>query len=426
MSVVSQIEEIGPCRKKVSIEVPQAAVEAEVLRVVETFRKHAKAPGFRQGKMPVPLVQQRYADEIEKEVLERLVPRYWNQARSEKDLDPLLAPEVESVEYEPDSLSFVATVDVRPEIEVGDIGNFDLPESNVDPSDEEIDQAMEELRESAGSWTDVDRAAAEGDMIEAEITELSAEEPEPQKVVLEIGDEQVWEELSTVAVGLSAGEEAEFERVLGEGDATETKRFLLKATTVRERELPELEEVIAKVGEFKSVEELRERVVEELVARKNAEHQRDVETAVLDQLRDRHHFPLPQAVVDMEIEGLLQEYAQGLASRGVDVEKAEIDWQELGEQVRPQATKRVEARLLLDAIAESAEIEVSSEELESTLASLAQSQQTTTVALRQAMAENGQLERLTMQLRRQKMLRRLLGQEESLLPESDRAADEEE
>ena len=103
-----------------------------------------------------------------------------------------------------------------------------------------------------------------------------------------------------------------------------------------------------------------------------------------------------------------------------------MPWVELGEQVSPQATKRVEARLLLDAIAESNEIVVSSEELEGTLASLARTQQTTTVALRQAMAENGQLERLTMQLRRQKMLRRLLGQEESLLPESDPSSDEEE
>ena len=85
----------------------------------------------------------------------------------------------------------------------------------------------------------------------------------------------------------------------------------------------------------------------------------------------------------MEIQGMLEEYAQGLAARGVDIESAELDWQELGEQIRPQAIKRVEARLLLDAVAEEKEVEVTSEQLESTLAALAQGQNTSTVAMRQ-------------------------------------------
>ncbi|MDX1644737.1 MAG: hypothetical protein R3244_10305, partial [Thermoanaerobaculia bacterium] len=143
---------------------------------------------------------------------------------------------------------------------------------------------------------------------------------------------------------------------------------------------------------------------------KRRDRRRERETAVLDQLRERHHFPLPEGVIEREIEGLLREYAEGLQARGVDVQNADIDWTELGAQVRPQAIKRVEARLILDAIARKRDIAVSSEELEETLANLARREQTSTVALRQAMSESGQLERLRMQLRRQKTLERLLGE----------------
>ena len=116
MSVVVSSEEVGPCRKQLTIEVPQPAVEAETQRVVGEYRRRAKVPGFRKGKVPAQLVRQRYEREIDQEVVDRLIPRYWRQAEAEGELDALLPPRVESVDHDPGvSLKFTATVEVRPQ-----------------------------------------------------------------------------------------------------------------------------------------------------------------------------------------------------------------------------------------------------------------------------------------------------------------------
>ena len=132
MSVVSSIESVGPCRKRLHIEVPAPAVDAETERVVREYGRKVRLPGFRSGKVPAAVVQQRFKSEIEREVLDRLVPRYWKQAQAESSLDPLLPPSVEDVELKSgEPLVFVATVEVRPPIQLGDIVNFDLPPTDT-------------------------------------------------------------------------------------------------------------------------------------------------------------------------------------------------------------------------------------------------------------------------------------------------------
>lgn len=418
MSVITEIKDVGPCRKQLSIAAPAPAVEAEVQRVVQTFRKHAKAPGFRQGKMPESMVRQRYKEEIEKEVLDRLLPRYWNQASAEEQLDPLTAPQVEEVDFEPDDkLSFVAVVEVRPEIELGNIDDFDLPEPDVEPQPDEIEEALDRMRRDAGEWIEVERAAGEHDLVEATVREIGEEAEEGSEgdsVAFEVGHGQVWPELSAATSGLSAGEAATFERSPAEGEEGETRHYEVKVDAVKELELAPLDDELAgRLGGFEDVAALRSAVESSIRASKVNERRRVREDALLTELRGRHPMVLPQGVVDMEIEGMLREYADSLAARGVDLENAELDWQQMAEQIRPKAEERVQSRLVLDEVAKAKEIEVTAEELERALADMARAQKTTPAAVRQAMSESGQLDRLAMQLKRHKTLVTLMGEEET-------------
>ena len=142
---------------------------------------------------------------------------------------------------------------------------------------------------------------------------------------------------------------------------------------------------------------------------------RQRETAMLDQLTERHPIPLPEGVVHREVDELLRDYAENLARRGIDLEGAGLDWQRLGEQAKPQAERRVKARLLLDAISEQEKIEIGEEEFEQALALLARAQGIPTPALRQRLDEAGQLIGLRAQMRREKTVRRLLGAPETAL-----------
>ena len=476
MSVVLSMQDVGPWRKQLTVEVPAPAVEAETQRVVREFGQRVRIPGFRRGKVPSELVRRRFAKDIEREVIDRLLPRYWRQAQAESEIEPLLPPEVDEVgEIEPGGpLTFVATVETRPKVELGNIHDFQLPDPEIEPGELDVDKALDDLRVRFGEWVPVERPAARGDLVSTQVTELPlspaagsgstadprstpvttqgtgtdsepeiretpettsataaappAREGKVQPVEFEVGDERVWEELSLAVSGLAAGQEAPFTRegapspaapAAPDGappDAAATgggpRRFKVQVIAVKERELPALDdELAARVNpELGGLTQLRELVSRRLREARIEERAEQRQRAVLDQLRERHPMELPQGVVQREVEHLATDYAESLARRGVRPEQAGLDWQRIREEMRPLAERRVHARLLLDAVAEAEPVVVTDEEFERALATLAQAQKTTTPALRKALDENGRLEPLREQMRRDKTMRHLLGE----------------
>jgi trigger factor len=415
VSVVLSIEESGPCRKQLKIEVPAAVVEAETERVVGEFRRSARLPGFRKGKVPPGVIQRKFHTEIEKEVVDRLLPRYWRQAEAEAELDPLLPPSVDEVEMNPgEPLTFLASVEVRPEIELGEIGPFDLPDPEVEPTAEDMQKALGDMRRAVAEWVEVERTAAQGDLIAGRLQELheADADTEPQEVSFEVGDPQVWEELSLAVTGKKVGQKSEFQRRQGEGEEALTQHFEIEIESIKERDLPELDDALAaKVGKFETVAELETDIHDRLKRAKSLDRDQKRERALLDQLRERHPMELPGGVVDQEIEGMLREYAQSLVDSGVDLEKAEMDWQSLAEQVRPQAERRVHARLLLDAVVKHSETKLDEDEFEKTLSTIARAQKSSTSAIRQELDRTGRLTGLRQQILREKALKALLSEE---------------
>jgi len=452
MSVVLSMQDVGPWRKQLTVEVPAPAVEAETQRVVREFGQRVRIPGFRRGKVPSELVRRRFAKDIEREVIDRLLPRYWRQAQAESEIEPLLPPEVDEVrDLEPGGpLTFVATVETRPKVELRNIRDFQLPDPEIEPGELDVDKALDDLRVRFGEWVPVERPAARGDLVSAQIIPeapataeaaatpatpatpaIIAAEPaghaagKPQPVEFEVGDERVWEELSLAVSGLAAGQEAPFTR---EGtappdppdgqqaDAAATgagpRRFKVQVTAVKERELPALDdELAARVNpELGGLTELRELVSRRLREARIEERAEQRQRALLDQLRERHPMELPQGVVQREVEHLTADYAESLSRRGVRPEQAGLDWQRIREEMRPLAERRVHSRLLLDAVAEAEPVVVTDEEFERALAVLARAQKTNTPALRKALDENGRLEPLREQMRRDKTIRHLLGE----------------
>ncbi|HEY0515391.1 MAG TPA: trigger factor [Thermoanaerobaculia bacterium] len=438
MSVVLSLQDVGPCRKQLKVEVPAPAVEAETQRVVQEYSHRVRLPGFRQGKVPAELVRRRFAKDIDQEVKERLLPRYWKQAQAESSIEPLLPPEVDEIsELTPgEPLTFVATVETRPPIELRNTRDFDLPDPQIDPGTMEIEETIENIRKQMAEWVPADRPAARGDQVSLQVTTLgSPEHPEERTdpVQIEVGDDKVWPELSEAVRGLSAGEEATFERRhehppagdTEEGGVPEThvQKFRLKVDGIQERDLPPLDDAFAaRVNpEFQTFEALREAVVARLRQQKDESRREARHQALLDQLRERHPIDLPQGVVRREVEGMVQDYAENLSRRGVDVDRAGIDWNRFAEGMAPDAEKRVHARLLLDAVAEEQGIAVTEEEFERTLAMLARAQGVTTPGLRRKLDEDGRLTSLRTQLRREKTIRTLLGEPEEAIPAAEPA-----
>ncbi len=423
MSVVLSNAEVGPCRRELRIEVPAPAVDAEHQRVVEDFRRKAKIPGFRPGKAPAAVVAQRHHEDIHQEVVDRLLPRYWKQAQAETGLDPLLPPSVKEVHlHHGEPLVFVATVDVRPEIELRNYQDFELPPIVDDVSAAETEQFFEGLRRSRGRWNAVERPAQRGDLVEGSLVQLGggdAPEGEPGPVRFELGAESVWEEISLAATGLPVGRSTEFTRVEEAGEEpASSRRFRLTVDAVRELELPVADDEFAKGFGAESLEALKTEIAARLRHDKRAAARGKQETLLLDQLCERHVFPLPEAVIEGEVREMVTDYARHLVQQGVDIERATIDWDRMATEARPAAERRVRARLLLDAIADKERIVVSEPDFEATIAALARAEGRPTPALRKELDEAGKLGSLRARLRRDRTLRRLLGEDESPAPQA--------
>ncbi|HEV7671999.1 MAG TPA: trigger factor [Thermoanaerobaculia bacterium] len=427
MSVVLSVQDVGPCRKQLTIEIPAPAVEAETARVLREYGAKAKIPGFRQGKVPGGVVRRHFGKEIDQEVIERLVPRYWRQAQAEAELEPLMSPDVDSVDpAQPgEPMKFTATVEVRPKIALGSLTGFELPDPPTEPAPIEVEEALDDLRKRVAEWRDVSRPAVRGDLAVGKIFErFPAEdrESEGNPFEVEIGDPRVWEELTLAATGLSAGQEGRFERreaapapgeSAAEGAESQLRHFRIVVDAVRERDLPALDDAFAQKmsASFTDVAALQEALSARIRSEKTQNRKDQRERTLLDQLRERHPTELPAGVVRRETETLLRDYAENMARSGVDVEKAEIDWHRLGHDMQPLAEKRVHARLVLDAVADAEKIAVTEAEFETALATLARAQGASTPALRKALDADGRLQALRQQLRRDKTIRHLLGEE---------------
>lgn len=413
MSVILSNAEIGPSRRELKIEIPFPAVEAERLRVIDHFRHRVALPGFRRGKAPAAVVERRYQDDIDREVLDRLVPRYWRQAQAEAGLELLLPPAVSHVHFEPGQpVVFSATVDVKPEIELRNYKDFELPPWAPEPTADDQAAALEELRRNRARWNPVERPALRGDVVEGQLTEVGAEPAGPRPVAFEVGAERIWEELSLAATGLPIGREAEFSRQEEGGEAGPVERkYVLRVERVREQALPTLDDELAKQLGVEDLEALQKALAERLRYERRMEGRARRERAVLEQLAERHPLTLPDAVVEQEMRVLLQDYAEHLARQGVDLERAGIDWAQEAERMRPEAAKRVQIRLVLEAIAQAEGVDVSDADFEAAIAGIARSQNRSTPALRKELDEAGKLGSLKAQLRRERTLRHLLGDE---------------
>lgn len=438
MSVVTSFEDVGPCRKKLTIEVPGPAVEAEIGRVVDGFKRQVALPGFRKGKVPTSLVRKRFREDIEREVADRLVPRYWHQAQAEKNLDPLMPPQVEELEIAAgEPMTFTAVVEIRPDVTIGELGEFELPEGDAEPTEDEKDDALSNLRRRHATWKTVDRGAAQGDMVIGLMHPLDAAkaegedgddeaEPAPEPLHVELGGQGVEEELTLALTGLKAGQNTEYAKRHEHEGETHEHKFRIEVEEVQESELPELDDELAEKFGFDSAEDLTSGVVDNLRSNKERDLRSQREKALLEQLRERYPLELPVGVVEHESEQMLQDTMHRLAGQGLDIDKVGIDWQKMIGDMKPQAEQRVHERLILDALAGHLEIQLDENEFERFLMMAAAERKMSSQALRQQLSENGRLEPLRQQLMREQTVRRLLGDDvadESTDDEADEADD---
>jgi len=402
--VKSAVETLNPTRVKLTVEVPYDELKPSLDAAYKTIGSQVTVPGFRKGKVPPRIIDQRFGrGAVIEEAVNEALPKFYLQAVEESEVRPLGQPEVD-VTAVPDpttggELKFTAEVDVRPDFTLPDLEAVEVTVDDVVVGDEQVNEQLDTLRERFGSLTVVDRPAADGDFLSIDLgATIDGEEIDSVKgISYRVGSGEMLPGMDDVLPGLSAGETTTFTSALAGGErAGEDSLVTITVQSVKERTLPEADDDFAQLAsEFDTLDELKESLREQ--ADQTARYQQGIQARerLLDVLLAAVEIPVPEGLIKQEVK-------QHLENEG----KAEDD--EHGVEVAEEARKAFKAQLLLDAIAEKEQVSVGQQELIEYLLASAQQYRMEPNEFIKAVDEAGQVPQMVAEVGRRKGLAQVL------------------
>ncbi|MHA7144871.1 trigger factor [Arthrobacter sp. TmT3-37] len=407
----SAVETLSPTRVKLNVEVPFEELKPSIDEAYKTIATQVQVPGFRKGKVPQQLIDQRVGRGyvIETAINDGL-NGFYQSAVQETGIRPLSRPEVEITEV-PDpakkdgQLTFTVELDVRPEIELPDYKGIEVTVEPVEASDEDIEKAMDELRGRFGTLAAVDRPAKDGDFLTIDLTAaVDGEEVDSaQDLSYQIGSGTMLEGMDEAVTGLSTDETAIFETKLAGGEhagADAQVTVLVKA--VKERELPAVDDEFAQLAsEFDTAEELRADLAKQASESKLMDQGVEARDKVLDRLVELVAVPVPASVVEEQLEQHFN--GENAHSAGED-----HDTEEHRAEVRTNTERAFQNEVILDAVAEKEEVGVSQSELIDYIVSTAGQYGMEPNQFAQMLDQSGQVPMIVGEVRRRKALAKVL------------------
>lgn len=372
----STVETLSPTRVRLSVEVPFEELSEHLTQAYQKVGQQVKVPGFRPGKAPRAVIDQRVGkDTIYAQATDSALPSQLYAAIQEHEVRMLGRPSVTELEpiAEGKPLTFVAEVDVAPAIELPELSSLNVTVDSTDVTDEQVDEEIKNLRLRFGTLKTVDRAAAEGDFVTIDLkATIDGEEVEGGSATgmsHEVGAGDLLDGLDEALVGMSADDVKTFTTALAGGDrAGEDAEVEVKVNSVKERELPELDDDFAQLAsEHDTMEELRDATRTTLSQRAVANQSQQVKENTADALAEAVEIPLPEGALDEEAQHRVSHLEERLSGMGLDLDtylasqaKTREDFE--AEQ-KEEAAVGLRRQLILDKVAEDAEIKVTAEQL---------------------------------------------------------------
>jgi trigger factor len=417
------------CAREVEVEVPADEVTKSYRTVLKRYQKLARIPGFRPGKVPESVLRSRFGASIREEVVEAVVPEHFRAAINQKGLRPVSQPQVTDLQLEEGKpLHFKAAFEVVPEFSVEGYREVKVDKPDTELTEAEFDAELDRIRDAHSRMEPVteDRGLADGDWAQISFTgELdgeNAEAPESgesdspaaqpiegKDVSVEIGGKDTVQAFTDALRGSKAGQELKFE-VTYPGDfgqkrlAGKTVAYKVEVKGIQQKVQPELNDAFAKeLGNYESLEDFRKKLREHLAADKKHRLLTDTRNRLVDALVEKFQFPVPESLVQSQIDTRLERGLRALAAQGMRTEDMrKLDFDRLREAQRESAAGEVKGTLVLDRIADVENIQVSDEEVERELQVISLQTREPLETLRERLKNEGSLARIREQLRREK------------------------
>ena len=422
-----QVTESGTWRRTLEIEAPAEDVDK---RLNDAYRKYSKTlnlPGFRKGKIPLSVIKRQFGPAIQGEVVQEMVEEFYREASEAEGIQPVSQASIDDINFEEGQpLVFKASVDVRPEITVETYKGLKVTRPVFAVEDEHVEGRLRYMQEESATEQVVERAADLDDVVFADVEELDEggspvadHRSEDQSIRLFKTEDDKPTDLAEQLMGISAGESREIKITRpvqdehdhedcdhdhddhedhDEGPKEETVMFRVTAKEIRERELPELDDELAQdVGGVETLDELKTQIRDEMEAQYEQVIRQRVEENLMDALIEENPFEIPDSMVENYLDGMIESYKQEQAGHDQD-----IDEDALREEGRDQAERGVKRFLLLEAVADQENIEVTDDDLDKHLEEMSQRHNIEGPRLRQILSRTEQLDQIESEIKTQK------------------------
>ncbi|KJK12449.1 trigger factor [Terrabacter sp. 28] len=399
----SALETLSPTRVKMTVEVPFEELKPSLDAAIKHIGEHIQVPGFRKGKVPARIIEQRVGRAaVLEEAVNNALPTFYGQALEENSVRPLGQPEITDLKVpasDGEDFTFTAEVDKRPEIDLPDFSDIELTVDEAKVEDEAVEQRLTDLRARFGTLKGVDRAVQDGDFVSIDLSaEIDGEQIDSVTgVSYEVGSKNMLEGLDEALIGMTADETKNFTAPLAGGDKEgQDADCTVTVTAVKERELPELDDEFAQLAsEFDTLDELKADLTAK--AEVDAKFAQGVAARdkLLEAILEKIEVPIPESVVEAEVHSHLE----GEGRLEDDEHRAEVD-----ESTR----KGLKTQLVLDAIAEKEEVKVEQQELIEFLVMSSQQYGMDPNQFAQSLDQDGQIPAMVAEVARRKALATVL------------------
>ena len=416
---MSPTETTPSTKREIEVEIPPEEVSRETEVLIQKYQKLARIPGFRRGHVPASIIRQRFSQDIQNEVIDALVPKYFRKEAERLGVVPISQPRVTDLHaHDGKPMHFKASFEVMPEIKVEGYKELRAEHPEISVTNEEVEESLKSLQEQKATFSPIEgRTIQDGDYAQVSLDgtpknqESGAKPVHMDDVLVEIGGKTTMPEFSENLRGANAGEERTFDVRYPEDFSDERLRgqtfsYKVKINAIKQKSLPELNDDFAKeVGEFTTLDEIRQRIREGMEHERRQTAEREAKDKLLAELIRRNEFEVPEALVEHQVDLRLDRGLRALAAQGMSSEHMKkMDLGRLRAGQKEQAVQEVKAALLLEKIAEKEKIEVGDDEISNEIEALAKQTNQASDAIRARLTRDGALDRIRNRIRNEKAL----------------------
>ena len=401
-----QVEKLEKNMAKLTVEVPAEQFEKALTTAFNKNKSRFNIPGFRKGKAPQAMVEKMYGVEVlYEDAINEALDATYGDAVTESELDVVSRPEIDVVQVEKGKeLIYTATVAVKPEVTLGEYKGIEVEKASAEVSDEDIEAELKKVQEQNSRLITVeDRAVEDGNQtvvdFEGFVDGTPFEGGKGEDYPLTIGSHSFIDTFEEQLIGKNIGEECEVnvtfpEEYHAKELAGKPAVFKVTVKEIKRKELPELnDEFAGEVSEFETLEEYKNDVKAKLSLTKQKEAATENENHVVDKVVENATMDIPEPMIESQVNNMVNDYARRMQSQGLSLEQymqfTGMTIDTLKEQMKPQAVKRIQTRLVLEAIVKAENITVSDEAVEKEIADMAESYKMEVAQIKEYMGENG-------------------------------------